>query len=97
MRSLGALLRATVLVLLLLLAQGIHAHRDGVYMRAQQQLERFSLLDRTTGYHHLPTYMMHLYRNFKSNFSRPLDAMERDAAQQADTVKSVMAKSEFFL
>lgn len=91
MRSLGALpvaLYASLLVLLL--AQGVQKHRDGGYK------QRFALMERTTGYH-LPTYMMHLYRNFKSNFSRPLDALEQGAAKQADTVKSVMAKSKFLL
>ncbi|CAK6956730.1 nodal-related 2 [Scomber scombrus] len=88
MRSLGALSVALHASLLVLLAQGIHKARDGVYMRS---LHRYSLMDRSTGYH-LPTYMVHLYRNFKSNFSRPTDIMEQDAAKQADTVKSVMAK-----
>lgn len=91
MRSFGALGVALHASLLVLLAQGIHKSRDGVYMRP---LQRFSVTDRSTGYH-LPTYMMHLYRNFKANFSRPAaDAMEQDAARQADTVKSVMAKSK---
>ncbi|XP_047465399.1 nodal-related 2 [Mugil cephalus] len=89
MRSVGALGVALHASLLVLLAQGIHKSRDGFYTRP---LHRFSVTDRSTGYH-LPTYMMHLYRNFKANFSRPLDAMEQDAARQADTVKSVMAKS----
>ncbi|XP_022599126.1 nodal homolog [Seriola lalandi dorsalis] len=89
MRSLGALGVALHASLLVLLAQGIHKSRDGVYMRP---LHRLSVMDRSTGYH-LPTYMVHLYRNFKSNFSRPMDTMEQDAAKQADTVKSVMAKS----
>ncbi|XP_049915622.1 nodal-related 2 [Epinephelus moara] len=89
MRSLGAVAAALHASLLVLLAQGMHRSRDGVYIRAQ---ERFSLMERSAGYH-LPTYMMHLYRNFKYNFSRPLDTMEQDAAKQADTVKSVMAKS----
>ncbi|XP_026207588.1 nodal-related 2 [Anabas testudineus] len=88
MRSLGALGVALHASLLVLLAQGIHKPRDGVYMR---QLHRFALMERSAG-HHLPTYMVHLYRNFKSNFSRPRDAVEQDAAKQADTVKSVMAK-----
>lgn len=90
MRPLGALGVALHASLLVLLAQGIHKSKDGVYMR---QLHRFSLMERSTG-NHLPTYMMHLYRNFKSNFSRPRDAMEQHAAEQADTVKSVMAKSK---
>ncbi|XP_054455376.1 nodal-related 2 [Anoplopoma fimbria] len=89
MRSLGALAVALHASLLVLLAQGVHRNRDGVYMRSKQH---FSSMDRSTGYH-LPTYMMHLYRNFKSNFSRPLDTMEQDSTKQADTVKSVMAKS----
>ncbi|XP_070783637.1 nodal-related 2 [Enoplosus armatus] len=89
MRSLGPLAVALHASLLVLLAQGIQKTRDGVYTRS---LQRFSAMDRSTGYH-LPTYMMHLYRNFKSNFSRPLDTMEQDAAKQADTVKSVVAKS----
>ncbi|TNN83790.1 Nodal [Liparis tanakae] len=89
MRSLGALTVALHASLLVLLAQGIHKHRDGVYLRPQQP---FSIMDRSSGYH-LPTYMMHLYRNFKSNFSSPSDNMEQYTGQQADTVKSVMAKS----
>lgn len=90
MRSLGALGVALHASLLVLLAQGIQKARDGVYIRPQL---RFPILNRSTGYH-LPTYMMHLYRNFKSNLSRPMDAMEQAAATQADTVKSVMAKSK---
>ncbi|XP_029312489.1 nodal-related 2 [Cottoperca gobio] len=89
MRSLEALTVALHASLLVLLVQGIQKNRDGVSLRS---LQRFPLMDRSTGYH-LPTYMMHLYRNFKSNFSRPLDTMEQDATKQADTVKSVMAKS----
>ncbi|XP_034716981.1 nodal-related 2 [Etheostoma cragini] len=89
MRPLGAVTVALHASLLVLLTQGIQMNSDGVYMRP---LQRFPVVDRSTGYH-LPTYMMHLYRNFKSNFSRPLDTMEQDAAKQADTVKSVMAKS----
>lgn len=40
--------------------------------------------------------MMHLYKNFKANFSsRPLDVLEQEAVkQQADTVKSLVAKSK---
>lgn len=90
MRSLGALGVALYASLLVLLAQGTDKSKDGVYMR---QLHGFSLMERSTGYH-LPTYMVHLYRNFKSNFSRHTDSMEQNAAKQADTVKSVMAKSK---
>ncbi|KAK5600163.1 hypothetical protein CRENBAI_006679 [Crenichthys baileyi] len=89
MRSLEALGVALHASLLVLLAHGIHKSRDGSIMRS---LHRFPLTERSTG-HHLPTYMMHLYRNFKSNFSGPLDNMEQDAAKRADTVKSMMAKS----
>lgn len=92
MRSLGPLVVAlhVYLLVLLALAQGDQPNGDGVYLRS---LQRFPAMDRSTGYH-LPTYMMHLYRNFKSNFSRPVDTMEQDAAKQADTVKSVVAKSK---
>ena len=93
MHSLGALAVALHASLLVLLAHGIPTNRDDVFLRP---LERFPLTDRSTGFH-LPTYMMHLYRNFKANFSRPLDIMEQDAAKQADTVKSVMAKSKIWL
>ncbi|XP_062234585.1 nodal-related 2 [Platichthys flesus] len=89
MRSLGALGVALHASLLVLLAQGFHRSRDGVILRPQHRLP---VPDRSTG-HHLPTYMVHLYRNFKANFSGPLDTAEQDAARQADTVKSVMAKS----
>ncbi|KAM9716028.1 nodal-related 2 [Menidia menidia] len=89
MRSVEALGVALHTSLLLLLVHGLHKSRDGLYMKA---LHPFSVLDRSSG-HPLPTYMMHLYRNFKSNLSRPLDIMERDAVKKADTVKSLMAKS----
>ncbi|XP_072229514.1 nodal-related 2 [Leuresthes tenuis] len=88
MRAVEALSVALHASLLVLLAHGIHKSRDGVNMK----FHPFPAVDRSTG-HHLPTYMMHLYRNFKSNLSRPLDIMEHDAAKQADTVKSMMAKS----
>ncbi|KAG7507164.1 nodal-like [Solea senegalensis] len=87
MRSLGTVdvaLHASLLTLLL--AQGIHKSKDGVYVRP---LHRLSVLERSSAFH-LPTYMVHLYRNFKSNFSRPMDVTK---ARAADTVKSVMAKS----
>nr|XP_020460638.1 nodal homolog [Monopterus albus] len=89
MRSLRVLAVALHASLLVLLAQGISKSRDGVHMRT---LRRLSTMDRPAGYH-LPTYMVHLYRNFKSNFSRSMDTIEQDAAKRADTVKSVMAKS----
>ncbi|XP_019938854.1 nodal-related 2 [Paralichthys olivaceus] len=89
MRSLGTLGVALHASLLVLLAQGFQRSRDGVYVRP---LHRLPVSDRSTG-HHLPTYMVHLYRNFKANLSGPLDTTEQDAARQADIVKSVMAKS----
>ncbi|KAF3704324.1 Nodal -like protein Nodal-related protein 1 Xnr-1 [Channa argus] len=78
MRSLGALGVAVHAALLVLLAHGIQ--------------KPTSLMERPTG-SHLPTYMVHLYRNFKSNFSAQMDAMEQDAVKQADTVMSVVAKN----
>ncbi|KAM6896865.1 nodal-related 2 [Xenentodon cancila] len=89
MRSLGALGVVLHASLLVLLAHGIHKSTDGVHMSS---LHRPPLVDRSAGYH-LPTYMMHLYRNFRSNLSRPLDIMERDAAKKADTVKSMLARN----
>lgn len=90
MRSLELLAFALNASALLLLAQGSQRSKDGVYSGA---VPRLSAPDRPTAYH-LPTYMMHLYRNFRSNFSRPLDTLEQKAAQHADTVQSVMAKSK---
>ncbi|KAK9530279.1 hypothetical protein VZT92_011791 [Zoarces viviparus] len=89
MRSVGALAVALHASLLVLLADGLQKNRDGVHLRSPQP---FSGMDRSTA-HHLPNYMMHLYRNFRSNLSKPSDATDQYAAQQADTVKSVMAKS----
>ncbi|TWW81944.1 nodal-related 2 [Takifugu flavidus] len=89
MRSLELLALALNASALLLLAHGSQRSNDGVY---PGPVLRPSAPERPTAYH-LPTYMMHLYRNFRSNFSRPLDTLERRAAQHADTVQSVMAKS----
>uniref|UniRef100_A0A673Y9S9 Nodal-related 2 n=1 Tax=Salmo trutta TaxID=8032 RepID=A0A673Y9S9_SALTR len=90
MRSLGVLGVALYVSLLILLTQGIHKSRDGVYHGTSR---RFAIDHRPPGYHHLaPKYMMHLYRNYKSNLTRPIDVMEKSIAKQADTVKSVMAK-----
>ncbi|XP_037547028.1 nodal-related 2 [Nematolebias whitei] len=82
-RSLGAPLGAALhaSLLLVLLAHGVQRPRDG--LAAPER----------AGGHRLPLYMMHLYRNFRSNFSKPLDNLERDASKRADTVKSLMAKS----
>lgn len=94
MRSLGLLAFALNASALLHLAQGSRKSKDGVYT---ESVPRLPAPDRPLG-SHLPTYMMHLYRNFRSNFSRPLDTLERSAAaQQADTVQSVMAESKVFI
>ncbi|XP_064878883.1 nodal-related 2 [Oncorhynchus nerka] len=93
MRSLGVLGVALHASLLILLTQGIHKSRDGVY---HGKSRRFATDHRPPGFHLLaPKYMMHLYRNYKSNLTRPIDVMEKAVAKQADTVKSVMAKSLF--
>ncbi|CAL1599682.1 unnamed protein product [Knipowitschia caucasica] len=88
--ALSAVLLSQILLLLpvffLVSTQETSAVKDGV------EYSRFRLLDRPTG-HHLPTYMVHLYRNFTTNFSKPVDAIERSGAKRADTVKSVVAKS----
>lgn len=51
-----------------------------------------SRLDRSHR-HHLPTYMMHLYRHFKLNQTRPVENMEHE---QADTIKSILSKSKIW-
>uniref|UniRef100_A0A8C1LBW7 Nodal-related 2 n=1 Tax=Cyprinus carpio TaxID=7962 RepID=A0A8C1LBW7_CYPCA len=40
--------------------------------------------------HHLPTYMMQLYRHFKLNQTHPVENVEHE---QADTIKSILSKS----
>ncbi|XP_075999729.1 nodal-related 2 [Genypterus blacodes] len=93
MHSVGSVAVALRASLLILVVQAQHQAADGGYTRS---LHRFSVIDRPSGYH-LPTYMVHLYRNFRTNFSRRADATEpAAAAKQADTVKSVMAKSLTF-
>lgn len=92
MRSLGLLAFTLSASALLLLAQESRKTKDGVYT---DSVQRLPAQERPLA-HHLPTYMMHLYRNFRSNFSRPLDTLEQSAAQQADTVQSVMAKSKLW-
>lgn len=52
--------------------------------------------NRAPSRHHLPSYMMHLYRTFTSNQTRAVEFIEEDAIKQADTVRSIMAKSKFF-
>ncbi|XP_010866646.2 nodal-related 2 [Esox lucius] len=91
MHSFGALGVALHASLLMLLVQGMHRSRDGVYHGISR---RFAAEHRLPGYHNLaPTYMIHLYRNYKSNRTRPTDVTDHTTVEQADTVKSVMAKS----
>jgi len=49
-----------------------------------------SRADRSHRYH-LPTYMMHLYRHFRLNQTRPVESMEHE---HADTIKSILSKSK---
>ncbi|XP_030631676.1 nodal-related 2 [Chanos chanos] len=87
MHSIGAL-RLVCSQLLLLGALGIHTNLYGI----QSATSRRFNMDKGPR-HHLPTYMMHLYRNFKTNQSRLMDYMEQEQAKQADTIKSIMSKS----
>lgn len=94
MRAMGLLALALCASALVLVAHGTpRSKKDGVHARSPLPPQRFSLPDRPTSAYHLPTYMMHLYRSFKPNFSRPLDAMEPDA-KRADTVRSLVARSK---
>ncbi|KAF7649107.1 hypothetical protein LDENG_00146520 [Lucifuga dentata] len=86
MRCLGALAVALHACVLVLPAQEAHNDTDGV---DTPPLQPPSTLKPTTG-HHLPSYMVDLYRHFRT------DALEEAAARQADTVQSVMAKSLTF-
>ncbi|XP_054625106.1 nodal-related 2 [Dunckerocampus dactyliophorus] len=74
-------------LLLLLEVVALLQSRDGAngqgHLHTRRTLHRFPLVERGTGYH-LPSYMVHLYRNF----SRPVEAAELEA----DTVRSLMAK-----
>uniref|UniRef100_A0A8C5HZ51 TGF-beta family profile domain-containing protein n=1 Tax=Gouania willdenowi TaxID=441366 RepID=A0A8C5HZ51_GOUWI len=69
-----------------------HNHNQAMDGASITALQGFTLTTLSTG-HHLPTYMMHLYRNFQANFSTSGDAMETVTVRHADTVKSMMAKS----
>ncbi|KAJ8013567.1 hypothetical protein DPEC_G00031110 [Dallia pectoralis] len=87
----GALGVAVHAALLVLLAHGMHRSGDGVYHRVTRS---FAMGHRLPGYHNLaPTYMIHLYRNYRSNLTWPTDVTDRTSIKQADTVKSVMAKT----
>ncbi|XP_028825983.1 nodal-related 2 [Denticeps clupeoides] len=86
MRALSAL---CVLLYAQVVAQARGAHRSaGPLMETPQRPSP----DRVPR-HPLPSYMMHLYRNFKSNQTRPVERTDQEAAKQADTVRSIMAKS----
>ncbi|XP_048844269.1 nodal-related 2 [Brienomyrus brachyistius] len=86
LRALTALLASFSLTMLI--AEGAYKSRDGTL----NVLSHRSVAGRSSG-HAFPTYMMHLYRNFKSNRSHPDDFLERRAVKKADTVRSVIAKS----
>ncbi|XP_077359705.1 nodal-related 2 [Festucalex cinctus] len=88
MRSLRAsLLLPVLLLLLLLLLQRSREVRVGPRLRDHR---RGGGGGGGSG-HHLPTYMVHLYRHFKSNAT---DASEPNAERRraADTVRSLVAK-----
>lgn len=53
--------------------------------------------NRAPSRHHLPSYMMHLYRTYTSNNTRHVEFIEEDTVKQADTVRSIMAKRKFFV
>ncbi|XP_036407134.1 nodal-related 2 [Megalops cyprinoides] len=86
MHALGAL-SVLLCFSLKLVAAGFHKTGDGGFNFAHR-----STSIRSPG-HHLPTYMMHLYRNFKANQSPSTDLLEQRTVSQADTVRSVIAKS----
>ncbi|XP_051771321.1 nodal-related 2 [Ctenopharyngodon idella] len=78
-------LRVACYHLLLLGVFGKHNNHHGTRNMSPHP----SRLDRSHR-HHLPTYMMHLYRHFKLNQTRPVENMEHE---QADTIKSILSKS----
>lgn len=85
MHVLGALRLACYQILLL----GVLGKRDKTHLHgARTILAHFSSPDRT---HRPPTYMMHLYRNFKMNQTRPVDYMDHE---QADTIRSILSNSK---
>ncbi|XP_077482395.1 nodal-related 2 [Stigmatopora argus] len=86
--------------LLLPLALILHHHQRGVHLQhARDGARLHGLRERAVSAavggggggigHHLPTYMVHLYRNFKPNASIPA---EQELERRADTVRSLMAK-----
>ncbi|XP_051928637.1 nodal-related 2 [Hippocampus zosterae] len=89
MRSLRASPLLPVLLPLFLLQQQ-HQPSRAVHLRHARDAARPHGGAAAGGSGHiLPTYMVHLYRNFKANAS---DAAEQDAERRADTVRSLMAK-----
>lgn len=98
MRSLRASPLLPVLLLLLLLHQQHQPSRAVHLQHARDAARPHGVRERGAAAggagaggsgHILPTYMVHLYRNFKANAS---DAAEQDAERRADTVRSLMAK-----
>ncbi|XP_061612536.1 nodal homolog [Phyllopteryx taeniolatus] len=87
MRSLRASPLLPVLLLLLQRTRGVHLQlaRDGARLHGMRERGGAAAGAAGSGHHLLPTYMVHLYRNFKANAS---DSAER----RADTVRSLMAK-----
>ncbi|XP_063077536.1 nodal-related 2 [Engraulis encrasicolus] len=82
-------------VLRVLLYSHMLSEISGQQRRADESLKmsfQRTFMDRIPK-HHLPSYMMQLYRTFTSNHTRPVEFMEEDTVKQADTVRSIMAKS----
>uniref|UniRef100_A0A671LQ98 Nodal-related 2 n=1 Tax=Sinocyclocheilus anshuiensis TaxID=1608454 RepID=A0A671LQ98_9TELE len=72
------------------LSRHVRGQREGVYKLSWTlNLNMSSRSHR----HHLPTYMMQLYRNFKLNQTRPVETIEHE---QADTIKSILSKSKIY-
>lgn len=76
----------------LLEALGLQKSSAGVAKVSSQRIST----NRAPPRNNLPSYMMHLYRTFTSNHTRPVEFIEEDTVKQADTVRSIMAKSKFF-
>lgn len=81
-------LRVACYHLLLLGVFGKHSNHHGTSRNMSPHPSR---LDRSHR-HHLPTYMMHLYRHFKLNQTQP----ENVEHEQADTIKSILSKSKIW-
>lgn len=81
MHVLGASMACFQLLLLLLL--GVLGRRTDSHLHGTRNIPAH--------FSRAPTYMMHLYRNFKTNQTRPLDYMD---PEQADTIQSILSKSK---